>query len=155
MRDLTRIEAAYNRLDLVYEGSLARTDLRERMKLAAEQVLNDHAYFLLCWGQLETEINEACRSAIRSRIGHQDWQVRRSWYLYNPDDKRLSGLAFEARAALVLDRDAGRSSPWAKTMFHYAVRNEIAHGALRSTRINISAFMQDCYAIQSALHRAA
>ena len=109
----------------------------------------------MCWGQLEAEIDAACRRAIKLRIDDPDWQVRRSWYLYNPDDKRLSGLAFENRAALVLDRDAGKGSPWARTMFHYRTRNEIAHGTLRSTRIDVRAFIRDCLTIQAALHRAA
>ena len=54
-----------------------------------------------------------------------------------------------------MDRDEGRSSAWAKTIYHYATRNEIAHGTLKLTRIDVSAFVQDCYVIQAALHRAA
>ena len=34
------------------------------------------------------------------------------------------------------------------------VRNEIAHGKLRTTRIDVGAFVADCYSIQAALHRA-
>lgn len=127
----------------------------EAARIEAEQVLNDQAYFLLCWGQLETEIDGARRRAITARAAHSDWQVRRSWYLYNPRDKRLSGLSFEDRAALVLDRDdRSKGSVWSRTMFHYTARNEIAHGKLRSTRVDVSVFVQDCFVIQAALHRA-
>ena len=156
MRDLARIEAVYAKLDLSLEGERSAVADAEAARIEAEQVLNDQAYFLLCWGQLETEIDGACRRAITARAAHADWQVRRSWYLYNPRDKRLSGLSFEDRAALVLDRDdRSKGSVWSKTMFHYKARNEIAHGKLHSTRIDVSAFVQDCFAIQAALHRSA
>ena len=154
MKDSARIEAAYDRLDLLLERERASAQAQQIVRLETEQVWNDQAYFLLCWGQLEIERSQDCRSAIRGRIAHSDWQVRRSWYLYDPEDKRLSGLKFEERAALVMDRGAGKGSAWAKTMFHYTARNEIAHGNLRSTRIDVSTFVQDCYVIQSALHRA-
>lgn len=41
------------------------------------------------------------------------------------------------------------------TVKHYGIRNQIAHGRLQLTRIDVSAFVQDCYVIQAALHRAA
>lgn len=122
---------------------------------AEQQILNDQAYFLLCWGQLETEIDDKCRDAVRRRRGDPAWQVRRGWDLYNPDDPRLSGLVFEDRVRLVLDEQAGRGSPYALTLKHYGVRNQIAHGKLQATRISVSAFFRDCTIIQAALHRAA
>ena len=117
-------------------------------------MLNDQAYFLLCWGQLEIEIDGKCRDAVRWRRKDADWQIRRAWDLYNPDDRRFSGLSFEDRAKLVLDANEGRASPYARAMKHYSIRNEIAHGKLRSTRIEVGAFVQDCFIIQAALHRA-
>ena len=156
MNQLTRMEGAYTELDQYLELQLTGKPTPHQIEgVIARQILNDQAYFLLCWGQLEAEINATCRRAIKRRINDPDWQVRRAWYLYNPNDKRLSGLSFEDRAALVLDRGAGKSSHWARTMFHYRTRNEIAHGTLRSTRIDVSGFIQDCFVIQTALHRAA
>ena len=94
---------------------------------------------------MEIEIDDVGRIAIRRRRTHADRQVRRSWYLYNPEDRRLSGLSFEERTALVLDRDdKGQGSAWKKVMTHHTARNEIAHGGLRSTRIDVSSFIQDC-----------
>ena len=120
----------------------------------ARQILNDQAYFLLCWGQLEQEIDEACRDAIRKRRLNPDWQVRRGWDLYNPDDRRLSGLSFDDRAALVLDRRGGPGSPYARTMGAYELRNKIAHGRLEDRRIDVVATAQSFYLIQAALHRS-
>lgn len=155
MKDLARIEALYVKLDLQLERLRAGISGPDAARVEAEQAINDQAYFLLCWGQLEVEIDRVCRLAIAARQNHADWQVRRAWYLYNPRDKRLSGLSFEDRAALVLDRgDKAKASPWSRTMFHYTARNEIAHGKLRSARIDVTAFVADCYLIQTALHRA-
>ena len=138
--------------DAILEQELETTSVSAQVQ--ARQIINDQAYFLLCWGQLEVEIDDQCRDAVRRRRQHADWQIRRSWDLYNPDDRRFSGLSFEDRARLVLDAQGRRGSPYALTIKHYGVRNEIAHGKLRSTRIDVSAFVQDCFLIQSALHRA-
>ena len=72
----------------------------------------------------------------------------------NPNEPRFSGLSFENRARLVLDGQGGRASPSALTLKHYGSRNQIAHGELQATRIDVSAFVADCYLIQAALHRA-
>ena len=125
----------------------------ERVEI--RQILNDQAYFVLCWGQLENEINSICRTAISRRRLTSAWATRRGWDLYNPDDPRLSGLAFEDRTRLVLDAQEGRSSPYAKVMGYYEMRNRIAHGTLQPTRIAVQAVVKDFYVIQSALHRAA
>lgn len=156
MKDLARIESVYIKVDLQLERERSNATTSDAAKIQAEQALNDQAYFVLCWGQLELEVDQICRRAIMARSAHADWQIRRSWYLYNPKDKRLSGLSFEDRAALVMDRDdKSKGSAWAKTMFHYKARNEIAHGRLQATRIDVSAFVQDCSLVQAALHRSA
>ena len=61
---------------------------------------------MLAWDQRESEIEEACRGAIRNAQGHSDWRHRRAWTLYNPDDLRLSGLSFQSRLTLVVDKDS-------------------------------------------------
>ena len=156
MKDLARIEAVWMKLDAALERELVSVGVGDRAKLVGQQVVNDQAYFLLCWGQLEIEIDDVCRTAIRRRRTHADWQVRRSWYLYNPEDRRLSGLSFEERAALVLDRDqTGNGAAWKMVMKHYTARNQIAHGGLRSTRIDVSSFIQDCYLVQAVLNHSA
>ena len=59
---------------------------------------------MLAWGQLETDIDDACRDAIRHGQSHGEWRSRRAWSLYNPDDRRLSGLSFENRLTLVVPK---------------------------------------------------
>ncbi len=157
MQDLAAIAALYNEIDAYFEqqraAASAQNDSAGVKRIEEKQRLNDQAYFILCWGQLETTIDEVCREAIRRRKDDPDWNIRRAWDLYNPDDKKLSGLSFEERAALVLDRKGGRGSPWAKVMDYYALRNQIAHGTLRSHRIDVPAVVTDFYQTQSALSR--
>ncbi|HEX4766889.1 MAG TPA: hypothetical protein VH414_11500 [Lichenihabitans sp.] len=156
MKALPRIEAVYLKIDKVLEEERSKANPPEALRIEAQQVLNDQAYYVLCWRQLESEIDDVCRGAIRKRRASGDWHVRRARYLYNPDDKKLSGLSFEDRVALVLDKEANEKySPGKRTMAHYGTRNEIAHGTLKLTRIDVSAFMRDCFAIQAALYRAA
>jgi hypothetical protein len=155
MHDLPAIVALYNELDLVLEGQRAEADstgntVRAQL-IEAKQVLNDQAYFVLCWGQLEAVIDIKCREAIRRRKSQPLWENRRAWDLYNPDDKRLSGLSFEERTALVLDGGAGPGSAWAKVMQYYELRNKIAHGNLNSTHLELNEIAQQFYVIHGQL----
>lgn len=65
MKGLPAIAASYERVD-AFLGNLrdsceASDDVDERDRVAREQELNDQAWFVLAWGQLETEIDDACR----------------------------------------------------------------------------------------------
>ena len=112
--------------------------------------LNDQAYFVLASGQLEADIEEACREAIREGQSHEDWRHRRAWSLYNPEDRRLSGLSFQSRLTLVIEKG---SDDWKRTMELYNVRNQIAHGALLSGGIDMASVIRDFFRIQSSLAR--
>jgi hypothetical protein len=152
VKSLPRLVALYEEIDAGFEKE--REDAKNtaaQNRIALKQQLNDQAYFILCWGQLETEIDTVCREAIRTRRDHTHWTIRRGWDLYNPDDRRLSGLSFEDRATLVLDRQAESGNLWTKLMRYYALRNQVAHGRLRPTRTDVSAAMQDFYEISGAL----
>ncbi|MFI5015624.1 MAG: hypothetical protein ACHQAY_25085 [Hyphomicrobiales bacterium] len=155
MKDLPAIEALYNeldgQLDLQRTQALAQSDVATVAKVETKQRINDQAYFLLGWGQLESVVDERCRDAIRRRMSDPDWTKRRAWDLYNPDDRRLSGLSFENRAALVLDKNAGGGSSWAKVMSYYQLRNQIAHGKLQPDRIEVPVVIKDFYVLQAAL----
>ena len=70
MSDLQAIAAAYEQVDLHLQslrytedgvGEDPSADSVER-----EQRLNDQVYFVLAWGQLEADIEEASREAIRN-----------------------------------------------------------------------------------------
>ena len=154
MSDLQAIAAVYGQMDL-HLRSLRDTDDRAGEDpvpdpVDEEQRINDQAYFVLAWGQLEADIEEACREAIREGQSHEDWRHRRAWSLYNPDDRRLSGLSFENRLTLVLEKGG---DDWKRTMELYNVRNQIAHGALLSARIDMERVIGDFFRIQSSLGR--
>jgi hypothetical protein len=155
MRELAFILSVYLQVDSQLEDARTKAvnaqDAAAVLQIEHKQRVNDQAYFVLCWGQLETEIDQKCRSAIRSRKSSGNWAVRRSWDLYNPDDRRLSGLSFEDRTALVLDRGAGSGSPWAKVINHYSLRNQIAHGKLQTQRIDVDAVTQEFFQLQGQL----
>jgi hypothetical protein len=155
VRDLPFIQSVYLEVDAEFEGqrSAARVggDANAVNRIEQKQRINDQAYFVLCWGQLETAIDDKCRAVIRKRQSSGNWAVRRAWDIYNPDDDRLSGLRFEDRTALVLDRNAGAGSPWAKVMRYYALRNQIAHGALQAQRIDVDEVVNEFFQIQAAL----
>jgi hypothetical protein len=155
VRDLPHIRALYLEIDAELEAkrsaASAGGDTNGISSIGVKQRINDQAYFVLCWGQLETAVDQVCRAAIRARQASGNWAVRRAWDLYNPDDDRLSGLSFERRAALVLDRNAKAGSPWAMVMRYYALRNQIAHGALQAQRIDVDQVTQDFFQIQAAL----
>jgi hypothetical protein len=155
VRDLPHIRALYLEIDAELEAQRSESrlagDANAVDRIETKQRINDQAYFVLCWGQLETAIDDTCRAAIRKRRSSGNWAVRRAWDLYNPDDDRLSGLKFEDRTALVLDQDAGAGSPWARVMRYYALRNQIAHGDLQAQRIDLDEVVKDFFLIQAAL----
>ena len=154
MSDLQAIAAVYEQIDLHLQGLRDREEAAgeegEQDRVAQEQTINDQAYFVLAWGQLEADIEEACRDAIRDGQSHEDWRYRRAWSLYNPDDRRLSGLSFENRLTLVLEKG---SDDWKRTMQLYNVRNQIAHGTLLSDRIDMTSVIQDFFRIRLSLAR--
>ena len=52
--------------------------------------------------------------------------------------------------ALVVEKG---SEYWKRTVQHYAIRNQIAHGDLRLERIDVSSVVEDFFLIQSSLTR--
>ena len=100
------------------------------------------------WGQLEAEIGDVCREAIRSGQSQEEWRDRRAWSLFDSDNPRLG---FRNRLTLVLDRS---SDEWKRTVELYEVRNQIAHGELRSEGIDVSTVIEDFHRIQSSLIRS-
>ena len=152
MRDLEAIAATFLQVDKSLEGLRDRHNAagesEERDRVARQQLLNEQAYFVLAWGQLEAEVGEACRDAIRLGQSHEDWWKRRAWSLYDSDNPRLS---FRNRLMLVLDRT---SDEWRRTMELYEVRNQVSHGDLLSEGIDVPTVIEEFYRIQSSLARS-
>lgn len=151
MTDLDAIAALYQQVDNSLEDlreqhdTAGETDARDRV--ARQQRLNEQAYFVLAWGQLEADIDDACRDAIRLGKSHEEWRHRRAWSVYDEDNPRLS---FRNRLTLVLDRS---SDEWKRTLELYQVRNQIAHGDLRHAGINLQTVIEDFHRIRSSLVR--
>ena len=148
MSDIEAIATLYQQVDNLLEDlrDQAEGD-QERNRIAYQQKLNEQACFVLAWGQLEAEIDRACRNAIRLGKSHEEWQYRRAWSLYDSENPRLS---FRNRLTLVLDQS---KEEWKRTMEYYEVRNQIAHGNLRSEEINVSRVIDDFNDILSSLAR--
>lgn len=152
--DLQYIANLYSQIDNHLET------LRDREELAGDistnndgaidrrQRINDQAYFVLVWGQLETEIDTVCRSVIRDGQSQSSWEANRVWKLFNLRDDRLSGLSFKKRLSLVLERS---SVYWEQTLRFYDLRNQIAHGNLLLERIDVSTAIQQFFLIRSSL----
>ncbi len=153
MKDLPAIVTLYGITDASLQklwDEAGSDDPETRARIEHSRAINDQGCFLLAWGQLEADIHEACREAIRAGRRHVDWRIRRAWTLYNPDDPRLSGLSFPNRLRLVLETG---SPGWARAMRHYGMRNEIAHGNLRSDRMDIPRAIREFHEIQGLLER--
>ena len=148
MSDLAAIVALYQQVDNSLDALRERCDAdEERDRVARQQRLNEQAWFVLAWGQFEAAIDATCRDAIRNGQSHEEWRYRRAWNLYDPDNLRLS---FRNRLMLVLDHG---SADWKRIVELYEVRNQIAHGALRSEGIDVSTIVEDFSRIQSSLAR--
>ena len=147
MKDLPAIAALYTEVDNFLDGLRDAASRAPGDTIEQKLRINDQAYFVLAWGQLEGAIDDACRRAIEKGRSHRDWRQQRSWSLYNPQDRRLSGLRFEDRTAFVRDTE-GRE--YALAMQHYNIRNQIAHGTLLPQRIDVTAVAEQFFVIQAA-----
>jgi hypothetical protein len=153
MRSIQELLGHYSAIDQFLETQRLSgpRDAGWLSSIERRQILNDQAWFVLCWGQLETRLDDGCRSAIRKRRANPDWTKRRGWDLYNPEDKRLSGLSFEERVSLVLDRQLGGGSAWNMVMKWYALRNLVAHGGTYAKRIDLNGVVGEFYQIESKI----
>ncbi len=151
MTDLDAIAALFqqvdNSLEDLREQHEAAGEAGERDRVARQQTLNEQACFVLAWGQLEADIDDACRDAIRLGKSHEDWRHRRAWSVYGEDNPRLS---FRNRLTLVLDRS---SEEWKRTLELHQVRNQIAHGDLRHAGIILPTVIEEFHRIQASLAR--
>ena len=152
MRELPAIEATYtelaSELDRKMDEAIQRNDQRAIEWIGQQRQINDSAYFILAWGQLEAKINEACGEAVRQRTHHRDWNVRRAWDLHDPDDLRAK---FEDRAALVLDRSNAATDAYRRTIRYYGQRNRVAHGKSLATGIDVPTVIAEIYQISSEI----
>lgn len=154
MRHLAAIEALYSELathfDERREDALSQGDSAEITRVEQKQRINDSAYFILAWGQLEAELNEVSEAAVRQRRSSINWEYRRAWDAHDPDNMRAK---FEDRAALVLDRFNIASDAYRRTIRYYGLRNKIAHGNNLATGIDVSFVIRDFFSIIGEIAR--
>lgn len=152
MTNLQAIATLYEEIDNVLESlrDTAPSAGKGPDPIPRKQQINDQAYFVLAWGQLEADIAEACRDTIRKAQQDDDWEVRRAWELYDPEGRRPPRLTFENQLSLVLEKD---SADWQQAMQFYRVRNQVAHGDLLSERIDVSSVVRQFQVIQASLVR--
>ena len=117
-------------------------------RITKQQRINDSAYFILAWGQLEAQINEECVKAIVRRKDNSNWEMRRAWDSF--DEGRLR-MRFEDRVALLLDRADSKSAAYRDTINLYGQRNQVAHGKSLATGIDVPAVISQLYQIASEL----
>lgn len=118
--------------------------------IGRKRKINEQAWFLLAWGQLDADITDACRNIIRKGQSQARWRDRRAWSMYNPDDRRLSGVQFASRLMLVLERDG---NDWKRVIGLYATRNRIAHGIPVLENFDMRTAAKDLLRIQSSFAR--
>ena len=90
MSDLRSIATLYEQVDNHFDDLRDDFDEAGRERVEQEQRINDQAYFVLAWGQLEADVGDACEKAISLGQSHRDWRHRRPWSLYDPREPRLS-----------------------------------------------------------------
>ncbi len=150
MTNLEAITALFQKFDNYLEELREQHDMAgqddERDLVERHQILNEQAFYVLAWGQLEASIDDACREAIELGKSHPDWRRRRTWRVFHKIGLRR--LSFENRLTLVLDRG---STEYRDTLIHHEVRSQIAHGDLRSTIINLPIVIKEFRRIQSLL----
>ncbi|MYG25626.1 MAG: hypothetical protein F4213_06330 [Boseongicola sp. SB0677_bin_26] len=151
MNDLDAIADLFQQIDNILEERRERHDAdgnaEERERVERQQRLNEQACFVLAWGQLEADIDDACREVIRLGKEHEEWVHRRAWSLHDEENLRLN---LRDRLTLVLDRG---SDVWQRTSELYRLRNQIAHGDLRHEGIDLSVVIEDFKGIQSSMAR--
>ena len=68
MTDLDAIVALFQQVDNSLEDLREQHDearnVDERDCVARQQILNEQAYFVMAWGKLEADVDDACRDAI-------------------------------------------------------------------------------------------
>ena len=148
MKQLPEIEAAYTRVADQFDSWIDEAQ-RDGNSSAVEglerkQRINDAAYLLLVWGQLEIRVNELCTSAIGRRLSDAKWETRRAWDAYNPDNLRFK---FEDRLALVLDRSNSVNDSYRSAIRLYQQRNLIAHGKSLASGVDVSQIIAEVYVI--------
>ncbi|MCX7046202.1 MAG: hypothetical protein NTX50_12045 [Candidatus Sumerlaeota bacterium] len=121
MSYIRHIYAAYLHSDAAFDEQEARAHSTQRKEQwTRKRELNNYAYFILLFTQLEDHINEECRKLIVRKSAAGTWRGKRLW-----DSIELENLNFKQRVALLAEKGG---TDFNKITEYYKVRCEIAHG---------------------------
>jgi hypothetical protein len=139
MNQINHIVAIWEVLDASLEQERVEAenakDAKRAERILDRQRINDHAYFLLCFAQLETHIRKGAETLVNNRRDRTEWSERRSWETYNP-----GRLRFDQALMLVADR-AGHT--YRRIIGYYETRNLAAHGGFGAARIEVGMVAAD------------
>ena len=146
MNDLRTIAALYeqvdNHFDDLRDGSTKPARKPGVTGVEREQRINDQAYFVLAWGHLEADVDDACENAIAwGRV------ARRVASPASVQPVRSGKTPPEFQEPSAPCPGLRPATEWRRTVEHYSVRNDIAHGTLLSQRIDVSSVIEDFYRI--------
>lgn len=104
------------------ETSARASANRDRWGLKRQ--LNDQAYFIMLFAQLEDHINRLCLQLINRQKGLANWGTRRSWDIIDTNNF-VERFPFMNKVALLTDK---RTASYGNIKRLYQIRCNIAHG---------------------------
>ena len=121
MRDFDGFLRSFTASDQAFNAAEAMaTTARERRRLAGLRQLNEQAYFVVLFAQLEQHVGDECRKLIDRKRASSDWEKRRAWEVVDRNQIPLM------QKVALLTRSGGTDYNSIHAM--YATRNAIAHG---------------------------
>ncbi|MCY3022655.1 MAG: hypothetical protein NTW87_27060 [Planctomycetota bacterium] len=120
MKSFTEVRTSYRYADwyLASKEAAARVHKQRWSRLRA---INDQAYFLMMFGQLEDHVNSQCKKLVTRKKTAPRWKDRRAWDTFDPERE-----PFMNRVALLTDK-GGKAFRQVK-YYYEDLRCEIAHG---------------------------
>ena len=156
MKEFGRIIAAHGSTDAqlaaLENGAFLANDQKRANNLKDQRFINDQAYFILLFAQLESYVNQKCEVAITRRASSPHWHVRRAWDTFattKEQSVRISRITFEDRLALLLDK---QGNDFRKIMEFYEIRNHIAHGGFNRAVSSIVTIAQEFRTLAAKLN---
>ena len=127
MKSLAPIAKAYQVVDAYLAHEEERVLPNAKARWTNVRTINDQAYFVVIFAQLEAHVNEQWEKLVR-RKRTAPWPRRRLWE--NIDLKQLERISFKDKVALLINKE---TDAYKKIIQYSAIRNRLAHGELSST----------------------
>lgn len=109
--------------------------------------INDQAYFLLLFAQLDDLVTGRVKAQIEAGRRVPEWRERRLWDAL--DAKRaVKDIPFKVRLALVIDQ---QRSEYRDAIALFDIRNSIAHGSALDSAVSINTAINQLQAIASLI----